>query len=143
MCRGRFRQWGRRGGQAYFPESIPPPLNHAVVTGKLLDEPRPGWGPSGDPVTFLVMEFPVAHPEYPRFLWAYATYDVEVPGDVGGRELEEMRKGAPVMVSGQLSERMLDEDGRTRRHPAIVAALIHAGPPEGEGPIASPPSKAA
>lgn len=75
-------------------------LNHAVVTGKLLGDPRPGWGPSDDPVTFLEVEFPVAHPEHPRFLWAYATYDVEVPGDVGGRELEEMRTDASVISPG-------------------------------------------
>lgn len=144
MCRVRFGQRGRRGGRALFPETLPPPLNHAVVTGKLLGDPRPGWGPSGDPVTFLEVEFPVAHPEHPRFLWAYATYDVEVPGKVGACELEEMRKGASVMVAGQLSERLSIEDGRTARHPVIVAALLHTGPPEGEGPIApSPPSSEA
>jgi hypothetical protein len=139
MCRGRFRQWGRRGGRALFPETLPPPLNHAVVTGKLLGDPRPGWGPSEEPVTLLEVEFPVAHPEHPRFLWAYATYDVEVPGDVGGREVEEMRKGTPLMVAGQLSERLSIEDGRTSRHPVLVAALLHAGPPEGDGPSVPPP----
>jgi hypothetical protein len=36
MCRVGFRQWGRRGGRVFFPETTPPPLNHAVVTGKLL-----------------------------------------------------------------------------------------------------------
>lgn len=138
MCQGRGR-----AGRAFFPESIPPPLNYAVLTGKLLSDPREGRGPSGDPVTLFEIEFPVAHPEHPRFLWTYATYDVEVPGDVGGWEVEELRRGASVLVSGPLSERLSIEDGRTGRHPVIVAALIHAGAPEGEGPIAPPPSSEA
>lgn len=143
MCRGRFRQLGRRGGRTLFPETLPPPLNHAVVTGKVLSEPREGRGPTEDPVTLLEVEFPVAHPERPRFLWTHATYDVEVPGDVGGRALEEVRKGTSVMVAGQLSERLSIEDGWIARHPVLVAAQIHAGLPEGEGPIAPPPPEAA
>jgi len=128
MCGRRYRQWDQHGGRAFFPQSTPPPLNYAVLTGKLLGDPRPGRGPSGDPVAFLEIEFPVAHPEHPRFLWAHAVYDVEVPGDVGGRELEAMRPDAPVLVSGQLSERMVDEDGQRSRHPVIVAALVRSGP---------------
>lgn len=76
MCRGKFRQLGRRGGRTLFPETLPPLLNHAVLTGKVLSEPREGRGPSDDPVTLLEVEFPVAHPEHPRFLWTHATYDV-------------------------------------------------------------------
>lgn len=129
MCGRRYRQWGKRGGRAFFPESTPPPLNYAVVTSKLLSEPRPGRGPSGDPVTFLEVEFPVDHPEYPRFLWTYANYDVEVPGEVGGRDLDALREGTSILISGQLSERLVDEDGRTGRHPAIVASLVSPGPP--------------
>jgi hypothetical protein len=67
-----------------------------------------------------------------------------VAGDIGGRDLEELRKGAEVLVWGQLSERLSIEDGRTSRHPVIVAAHIHAGPQPGGEPIApSPPSEAA
>lgn len=123
MC-GAGSQRGRHGGRAIFPRTLPPQLNHAVLTGRLLSEPRAGRGPSGDPVALFEVEFPVAHPEYPRYLWAQATYGVEVPGEVGGRELEEMRRGASVLVSGQLSERLSIEDGRTSRHPVIVAALV-------------------
>lgn len=140
MCKAGYRQWGGRGGRAFFPESTPPPLNYAVVTGKLLSDPRPGRGPSGDPVALLEIEFPVANPEHPRFLWAYATYDVEVPGDIGGRDLEEMRRGASVLVSGQLSERLAIEDGQTSRHPVIVAALLHGGPEADRPPCPPPPA---
>jgi hypothetical protein len=128
MCKAGHRQWGQRGGRAFFPELTPPPLNYAVVTGKLVSDPREGRGPSGDPVTLLEIEFPVAHPEHPRFLWAYATYDLEVPSDVGGRDFEEMRKGAPALVWGQLSERLAIEGRRTSRRPVILAAQIKPGP---------------
>jgi hypothetical protein len=41
-----------------------------------------------------------------------------------------MRKGSSALVSGPLSERLAIEDGRTSRHPVIVATLIHGGPPD-------------
>lgn len=120
------------GERAPFPAAIPPRLNHAVVTGELLGDPREGAGPAGDPVTLLEVEFPVAHPEHPGYLWAFATYEVEVPGDLGERGLGGMRRGTPVLVSGQLSERIaVADDGSTRR-PAIVAALVRPGPPSAE-----------
>lgn len=128
MCGAARRGRDPHGGRALFPEATPPHLNHAVVTGKLLSDPREGRGPSGDPVVLLEIEFPVAHPEHPRFLWAHATYQVEVPGDVGGQDVNGLRKGTPVLVSGQLSERLLLEDSGTSRHPAIVAALLRPGP---------------
>jgi hypothetical protein len=143
MCRARNRQLGQHHGRAFFPELTPPPLNYAVVTGELLSDPRAGKGPSGDPVALLEIEFPVAHPEHPRFLWAYTTYDVEVAGDIGGSDLEELHKGASVLVWGQLSERVAIEDGRMSRHPVIVAASIHSGPlPDTRKPTApaGPPS---
>lgn len=70
----------------------------------------------------------MVYPEHPRLLWAYAAYDVEVPGGVGGREVEELREGAPVLVSGQLSERLALEGGRASTHGAIVAAFVKPGP---------------
>ena len=138
MCSRRHRQRGERGGRALLPKSTPPPLNYAVVTGKLLSDPRPGRGPSGDPVTFLEVEFAVANPEHPRYLWAYATYDVEVPGKVGARDLERLCEGAPVLVAGQISERLADEDGRSSRHPVILAAQLHGGPDADEPPTPPP-----
>jgi len=118
----------RRPGRRLFPEASPPGLNYAVVTGRLLDEPREGGGPGGNPVLVADLEFPVAHPEHPRLLWAYATYVVELPGDVGGRDVEGLRKGTPVLVAGQLSQRLSLEDGRAERSPAIVASLLKVGP---------------
>lgn len=134
MCGRRYRQWDEHG-RAFFPELTPPPLNYAVVTGKLLRDPRSGSGSHGEPITLLEIEFPVAHPEHPRFLWAYTVYDIKVPGDISGPGLEELRKGASVLVWGQLSERVAIEDGRMSRHPAIAAASIHPGP-SSEGPTA-------
>lgn len=125
MC----RQYGQRSGRRLFPESTPPGLNYAVVTGKLLADPREGGGPGGTPVLVMEIEFPVADPEHPRLLWTHASYEVEVPGDVGGRHVEELKKGAPVLIAGRLSERCSLEDGRARCRGAIVASLIHSGPP--------------
>lgn len=125
MCGRR----GQRSGRRLFPEATPPGLNYAVVTGKLLADPREGGGPGGTPVLVMEIEFPVADPEHPRLLWTHASYEVEVPGDVGGRHVEELRKGAPVLIAGRLSERCSLEDGRARCRGAIVASLIHPGPP--------------
>lgn len=131
MCRRCGQRPGRR---RLFPESTPPGLNYAVVTGKLLGDPAEGGGPGGTPVLVMEVEFPVAHSEHPRLLWATAAYEVEVPGDVGGRHVEELRKGAPVMVAGQLTERWSLQDGRASRRGAIIANLIHPGQADiGEG----------
>lgn len=114
-----------------FPKSIPPGLNYAVVTGTLIADPIEEEGPEGDPVTLLEIKFPVAHPEDPRLLWTYAFYDVEVPGKVGGRDIKELRKGASVLVAGQLSER----PDRMGEQAAIVATLVKPGPcPEPSDP---------
>jgi len=116
-----------RPARKLFPDSTPPGLNYAVVTGKLIGEPKEGGGPGGTPVLLLEVEFPVAHPEHPRLLWAMAAYEVEVPGDLGGRHIEELRKGAPVMVAGQLTERWTLQDGRSSQRGAIVANLVQPG----------------
>jgi len=88
----------------------------------------------------MKVEFPVADPEHPRLLWTHATYEIEVPGDVGGRHVEELRKGTPVLVAGRLSERCSLEDGRASCRGAIVASLIQPGPPpEHHGPLGDSP----
>lgn len=130
MCRRCGQRPGRR---RLFPESTPPGLNYAVVTGKLLGDPAEGGGPGGTPVLLMEVEFPVAHPEHSRLLWATAAYEVEVPGDVGSRHVEELRKGAPVMVAGQLTQRWVLQDDRASRRRAIVANLIHPGQPDIQG----------
>jgi hypothetical protein len=131
MCR-RAGHRQKREERALFPKSIPPGLNYVVVTGTLIADPIEGEeGPGGDPVALLEIKFPVAHPEDPRLLWTYAFYDVEVPGKVGGRDIEELRKGVPVLVAGQLSER----PDRMGEHGAIVAILVKPGPcPEPSDP---------
>lgn len=113
----------KRGDQELFPKSIPPDLNHVVVTGTLIADPVEDKGPGGDPLTLLEIKFPVAHPEDPRLLWTYAFYDVVVLGKVGGRDAGELRKGAWVLVAGKLSER----PNRMGAHGAIVATLVKSG----------------
>lgn len=126
MC-GRCPQ---RRGRSLFPESTWPGLNYAVVSGKLLGKPRQGGGPGGDPVLVAEIEFPVAHPEHPRLLWAYASHEVELPGDLGGREFEALSKDTAVLVAGQLSERLALHDGRSSRSGAIVAACCGSSHPQ-------------
>jgi len=136
MC----RRCGTRPGCRLFPEQTPPGLNYVVVTGKLLGDPRQGGGPGGTPVLLMEIEFPVADPEHPRLLWTLATYEVEVPGDVGGRQVEGLIRGAPVLVAGKLSQRCSLQDGHADCRGAIVANLIQPGPPPehhdilGDGP---------
>jgi hypothetical protein len=129
--------WRRGVGQkpdesALFPESVPRAINYAVVTGTLISDPIKAEGPGGEPLTLLEIKFPVAHPEDPRLLWTYAFYDVEVPGNVGGRDIEELREGVPVLVAGQLSER----PHRMCEQATIVAILVKPGPrPEPSDPF--------
>lgn len=110
--------------QAPFPKSVPPGLNYAVVTGTLISDPIEDEGPGGEPLTLLEIKFPVAHPEDPRLLWTYAFYDVQVPAKVGVQDIKELRKGVPVLVAGQLSER----PDRMGEQAAIVAILVKPGP---------------
>jgi hypothetical protein len=113
-----------------LPESKPPGLNHAVVTGTLIDDPRPGRNPVGEPVTFLRVEFPVADPEHPQLLWTWASCDVEVSEELAEQHgIRKLQGGASVLVAGQLSERWMISDGRTSKRGVIVVALIHPGPP--------------
>jgi hypothetical protein len=116
---------------APFPKSVPPGLNYAVVTGTLISDPIKDKGPGGEALTLLEIKFPVAHPEVPQLLWTYAFYDVQVPREVGGRDIEELREGATVLVAGQLSQR----PDRIDEQAAIVAILVKPGPnPEPSDP---------
>jgi len=116
-------------GRRLFPEQTPPGLNYVVVTGKLLADPKRGGGPGGIPVLLMEIEFPVADPEHPRLLWTHASYEVEVPGDVGGRQVEGLIRGAPVLVAGKLTQRCSLQDGHADCRGAILANLIQPGPP--------------
>jgi hypothetical protein len=85
-----------------------------------------------DPVALLRIEFPVADPEYPQALWTWASCVVEVPDNLAGRSVKELRAGARMLVAGQLSEREVVENGSTTRRSVIVAALVKWGPPPKE-----------
>jgi hypothetical protein len=107
-----------------FPESIPPGLNHLVVTGTLSGEPRQAKGPQGDVVVLFPMAFPVRDPERPQQLWTWASCEVEAPGLVAEQSLSDLRVGAPVLAGGQLGER---DGGDGGRRGVIVASNVHPG----------------
>jgi hypothetical protein len=111
------------------PIPSPPQINHSVLTGQLRADPMPARSPLGDPVTLLCVEFPVADPDYPRTLWAWASCLVEVPRDRAGRDLKDLHGGASVLAAGQLSDRWMIENGHTSRRGVIVATLLKVGPP--------------
>lgn len=118
-----------QGDRLPFPASIPPGINHAVLTGRLSADPQEGRSPTGARVTFLRIEFPVVDPDRPEALWTWASCLVEVPGNCSQRDIGELRGGSPVFASGQLSDRWMVDGGHTSRCGAIVAALVKAGPP--------------
>lgn len=117
------------GRRPTLPRSTPPEINHAVLTGRLSGEPQEALSPLGERVTLLRIEFPVADPDHPQALWAWASCLVEVPGDRSKRDVEGLHGGASVLAAGQLSERWMIEDGHTSRRGVIVATLVKAGPP--------------
>lgn len=120
------------GRRAPFPASTPPQINHAVLTGRLSGEPQEAQSPLRERVTLLRIEFPVADPDHPQALWAWASCLVEVPRDRSRRDIEGLHGGASVLAAGQLSERWMIEDGHTSRRGVIVATLLKAGPPPGD-----------
>lgn len=129
----RGRHWLRR------PESRPPGLNHSILTGTLSDDPRRGRNPVGESVTLLRVEFPVTDPERPQLLWTWASCEVEVPDALADRHgIRELEGGAPILAAGQLSERWAISDGRSGKRAAIVAALVHPGPPSGHDELLIP-----
>lgn len=128
-----------------FPASIPPEINHAVLTARLGADPQAARSPLGEPVTLLRVEFPVADPGDPQVLWTWASCMVEVPEGRASLDLDELRGGAPVLVAGQVSDRWVIEGGHTCRCAVIVATLVKSGaaalpapPHPGCGPAASP-----
>lgn len=121
------------------PRLHPPRLNYSILTGTLLEDPRPGRNPVGQPVTLLRIEFPVADPERPQVLWTWASCEVEVsdalPDLHGIRGLEG---SAPTFAAGQLSERWAISGGSSSRRSALVASLVRSGPPPHSGELLIP-----
>lgn len=114
-----------RGHRRQLPDSDLPGLNYSILSATLLDAPRPGRNPVGQPVTPLRAEFPVADPERPQRLWAWATCEIEVPSALAERHgVGRLDGGAGVLVAGQLSERWAVSDGRSSKRATIVAALV-------------------
>ena len=129
MC-ARARRHSRN--RLRLPESNSQGLNHSILAGTLIDDPRPARNPVGEPITLLRVEFPVADPERPQMLWAWASCEVEVPDALAERHgIRELEGGAPVLAAGQLSERWVIAGGRSAKRAAIVASLVHPGPPPG------------
>lgn len=124
---------GRRNSyRLRLPESRPPGLNHSVLTGTLLDDPRRGRNPIGEPVTLLRIEFPVADPERPQMLLTWASCEVEVSDALAEQHgIRELEGGAPILAAGQPSDRWVSSGGRSSKRSVIVAMLVHPGPPPG------------
>lgn len=105
-----------------------------IVTGTLVEAPRLGRSPVGEPVTLMRIEFSVLDPDRPRSLWRRATCLVEVPVGRSVDDVEALRGGSPVLVAGQISDRWVIEGGHTSRCGVVVATLVKSGlpdPPEG------------
>ncbi len=123
---------GHRAGRRRlrFPEATPPGLNHSIVTGTLIDDPRLARSPTDESIVLLEVEFPVADPEQPQLLWTWASCQIEVPDALADRhEIRKLRRGDSILAAGQLSNRWTAEPGYTGKRDAIVAALVHAGLP--------------
>lgn len=132
MSGWRCRSGGRSPRRARFPESVPPRLNHLVLTGTLLEKPHRARSPRGDAVTMLRLGFPVRDPERPEDLWTLARCEVEVPAALARRSVSSLHIGAPVFAWGQLSDREATEDGS--QWGVLVAAAIHPGVPDDPRP---------
>ncbi|MFL5900063.1 MAG: hypothetical protein ACJ75S_02540 [Solirubrobacterales bacterium] len=133
------RAGGGRSRRLRFPEAVPPRFNHSVLTGTLTDDPRLSRNPVGEPVILLRVEFPVADPERPQMLWTWATCEVEVPAALADRHgIRELEGGAAILAAGQLSERWAISGGRPSKRAAIVAGLVHPGPPPGHDELLVP-----
>lgn len=116
-----------------------PGLNHSILFGTLIDGPRPGRNPVGEPVALLRVEFPVIDPEHPQTLWTWASCEVEVSDALADRHgILELEGGAPILAAGQLSERWAILDGRNGKRAAIVATLVRPGPPPGRDELLIP-----
>lgn len=129
MCAHRA---GRRSqNRLLFPKANPPGLNHSILTGTLLDAPRLGRNPIGEPVTLVTVEFPVADSAHPQTLLTWASCEIEVSAaQVERHGIRELEGGTPILAAGQLSERWVSSGGRSSKRSAIVAMQIHPGPPD-------------
>ncbi|HVY78867.1 MAG TPA: hypothetical protein VG898_10205 [Solirubrobacterales bacterium] len=130
---------GRPGRRLRLPEPCPPGVNYSILSGTLACDPWPGRSPTGNPVVFLRIEFPVAEPDRPQVLRAWASCEIEVAAELAERqEVADLQGGSAVFAAGQLSERWVIEGGRSSRRNVLVAALVNPGPAppaiEGLGP---------
>lgn len=117
----------RGSGRVALLPSLPPRLNHSVLTGTLSADPEPARGPTGVRVTLLRVEFPVADPDRSLSLWRSASCFVEVPEGRSAQDMEELRGGSEVLAAGQLSDRWVIEGGHACRRGVIVANVVKSG----------------
>lgn len=116
-----------------FPQSVPPGLNHSILTGTVIDGPLLARSPVDDPIILLEIEFPVADPEHPQMLWTWASCQIEVPDALAQKKnVRKLQRGDSLLVSGQHSNRWQTETGFVGKRDVIVASQIHSGPPDPE-----------
>jgi hypothetical protein len=121
---------GRRRERLRFPQSNPPGLNQAILTGTIIDGPHLARSPVDEPIVLLEIEFPVADPERPQMLWMWASCQIEVLDALAQRnDVRKLQHGDSLLVSGKLSNRWKSEPGFVGKRDVIVASLIHPVPP--------------
>jgi hypothetical protein len=99
-------------------------VNHVVLTGILAADPQKDKGRNGDPVTLLLIAFPAPDAKDTEEFPAVASCEIEVPGEIAAEHAGELRTGAAVLVSGQLSG-----------GGGVLAAQLESEPPDQDGDL--------
>jgi hypothetical protein len=92
-------------------------VNRLFLSGVLAADPLGDVGRDGEPVTLLLVAFPAPDTPETRECPEAASCEVEVPEQAAGRKASELRAGATVLVTGQLSG-----------GGGVIATEIHSGP---------------
>jgi hypothetical protein len=93
-------------------------LNRAFLSGVLAEDPQRESDRDGDPVLLLMVAFPAPDTRDTRLGAETALQEVEVAEPVAERHHGELRAGAAIFVTGQLSG-----------GGGVIATAIHLGPP--------------
>lgn len=95
-------------------------LNRLFLSGVLAAEPQVDEGRDGKPVTLLLIAFPAPDPRDTAGRPETASCEVEVPEQVSAHNPSELRAGAAIFITGQLSG-----------GGGVIATEVHSGPPPG------------
>jgi hypothetical protein len=93
-------------------------LNRVFLSGVLADDPQDDLGRDGNPIALLLVAYPAPDPRDTQRLPETAISEIEVPASVFEQHGKELRVGAAIFVTGQLSG-----------GGGVLATEIHSGPP--------------